>query len=412
MDDFVHPGHQKIFGALKGLLDQGTEVSIITLRDALTRSGDLDRLGGFGTLAQVLDGQEVGRPMVLVDILQRHRRRRELIRLGAGLVRRAQEVDAIPEAITQDAGAELSRIAMRHDRRGIRHIADLSDDALAALADEMAGLRGDGVWVKDWSRFNGMLKGFHPGELIVLAARPGVGKTALALNWVLGVTEYGKVVGVFSLEMTAEALWKRLAAAHAGVDLRAMAERKDQAAFRRVAASKALLDARGIWIQDRGNITAAEIQGEVDGLIARQPQIGLLVVDHLGLVGSPDNARTARQNDATRIGEITRSLKLLAKDRKIPVLLLCQLNRQVEARSGGRPQISDLRDSGRIEEDADVIMFIHRKSQDETNRDAELIVAKQREGPIGSIGMSWAPELTRFSEIERFTRAVEPESWV
>jgi replicative DNA helicase len=273
----------------------------------------------------------------------------------------------------------------------------------------MNGVRGNRTWMKDWPRLNGMLGGFHPGQLIVLAARPGIGKTALALNWILGAADYRRAAGIFSLEMPAERLWRRLAAAHAGIDLRALVETRDPAAFNRLGKAKLELDKRGIWIQDRAGITAREILGEVDGLLALQPDLGLLVVDHLGLISTPETARNARQNESTRIGEITRAFKILAGDRGIPVLLLTQLNREVEKRSGGKPQLSDLRDSGCVEQDADTVMFIHRKGHEPGDRSATLDIAKQREGPTGEIQMDWDSSLTRFREVERMTESSQPE---
>jgi len=405
-DDFVHPAHRAIFEAVCSLLSESSEICLTTIRDSLGRSGALGRVGNVQALVEILSGEEVGRPLALVEILQRHRRRRELIRLGARMVRNAQDDTASPESLTEEAAGELARIAQRKDSRRIRHIADVSDGALASVADEMNGVHGNRTWVKGWPRLNRQLGGFQPGQLIVLAARPGVGKTALALNWILGTADYRSSTGIFSLEMPAERLWRRLASAHAGVDLRAMVEHRDPGAFRRVGRAKEELDKKGIWIQDRSGITAREILGEVDGLLALQPDLGLLVVDHLGLISTPETARTSRQSESTRIGDITRAFKILAGDRGIPVLLLTQLNREIEKRgAAARPQLSDLRDSGCVEQDADVVMFIHRKGHEQGDRSATLDIAKHREGPTGQIPMDWDENLTRFTEAERQTES-------
>jgi replicative DNA helicase len=412
VEDFLTPAHKAVFQALGTVLDESGELGSLAIMDALGRANALNRAGGATGLFDILGGQEVGRPMALVEVLQRHRKRRELMALGSMMSRSAFEGSDTPEQITETAGAALSRIAMRHDRSGIQHIADFSDDALASIMDEMNGVQGKASWVKGWGRLNGMIGGFQPG-LTILAARPSIGKTALALNWALGVAEYGKTVGIFSLEMKSSRLWRRLASAHAGVDIRAMIANKDKAAFNRIGEAKNELDRRGIWINDRSSITPREITGEVDGLIARQPNLGLLVVDHLGLMTSSNESKASKQNEATRIGEITRAFHNLGQDRNIPVLLLCQLNREVEKRQGGRPQLSDLRDSGRIEEDAHTVMFIHRSlkpmepNDPDTNK-AELIIAKQREGPLGDISLEFNPNLTRYNEIERSTEASTP----
>ena len=403
-DDFLVPSHRAIFKAIVTIQDEGGEINPLTIHAALEQAKAGARLGGYPALVEILSGDEVGRPMVLVEILQRLRKRRELLRLASQLAIAARDGGETPEEIIEKVGSELSRMAMLRNRVGIRHLSEFSEKAWLAIEDEMAGNHGNATWCKGWPRLNGLLGGFKPGQLVVLAARPGIGKTALALNWILALTEYGKTAGIFSLEMPGERLWRRLVSAHAGADLRAIASRKDRAALERVRESMTALDRRGIWVEDRSSITPREITGEVDGLISRQPTLGLLVVDHLGLVSSSETAKAARQTESTRIGDITRSLKNLAQDRGIPVLLLCQLNREIEKRQGGKPQLSDLRDSGCVEQDSDVVMFIHRKSQDE-DQGASLIVAKHREGPTGEIFMNWDAGLVRFSEGERLTDA-------
>lgn len=402
-EDFMHPAHQAIFGALVKVLNETREVEIQLIAESLRVSGDMRRVGGFPGLMEILGAAEVRRPMALVEILQGHRRRRDLIRLGAHIQRQAQEDAETPEAIIHGAGSELSRIAQVRQSGGIQHIASFSDDAFADLTDEFNGHRGKASWVKGWSRLNGMTGGFKPGQLIVLAARPGIGKTALALNWLLGVTEYNQSAGFFSLEMPAKRLWRRLVAAHSGVDLRAMVERQDRGAYQSVGLAKAELDNRGIWIEDRSSLTPQEILAETARMLTRSHSLGLLVVDYLGLVSSGDSTKASRQTEATRIGDLTRGFKLLAGEFEVPVLLLTQMSREVEKRANGRPQLSDLRDSGCIEQDADMVMFIHRKMTGVQDPSAELILAKHREGPIGTIPIRFNPETTRYSEVERET---------
>lgn len=214
---------------------------------------------------------------------------------------------------------------------------------------------------------------------------------------------------MFSLEMPKAQLWERLVAAQAGVDVRAMVANQDRSAWHKIGNAKLELDERGIWIEDRSSITAQEIITETDSLLARSSNLRLLVVDYLGLVGGG----SAKASETQRLAEITRGLKVLAKDRGVPVILLCQLNREVENRANGKPRLSDLRDSGAIEQDADVVMFIHRKMTELRNeKSAELLIAKQRSGPTGSIPLLFSPELTRYEEVpQRETRDAIPESW-
>jgi replicative DNA helicase len=398
-DDFIHPAHRCVLRALRTVLDARDELSLLSLSDALSRAKELQRVGGHAGLVEILSAEQVARPEVLIRILQRLRRRRELIRLGAHIATQAESDESDPEKIIEEAGAQLSAAVTQQGYSGIRPMADLSDSALARIRDQMDGVDHQATWLKGWSRLNKQLGGLLPGQLVTLAARPGIGKSALALNWCLAATEYRKAVGIFNLEMSAEALWQRLCAAHAGVDVREMIANKDWTDFNRLGDAKVELDQRGIWIQDKAGITARQIQGECDSLIARQPNLGLLIVDHLGLISSPGDSR--QKTETVRIGEITRALKVLAKDRKIPVLMLVQMNRDIEKRgSAARPQLADLRDSGCIEQDSDVVMFIHRR-MDQT--DSELIIAKQREGPVGTINLTYDPKYTRYSETERST---------
>jgi replicative DNA helicase len=164
-----------------------------------------------------------------------------------------------------------------------------------------------------------------------------------------------------------------------------------------------------IWINDQAGITVREITAMVDRHLSRSNQkLDLLIVDYLQLMTSPESSRAAKQSEAVRIGEISRGFKLLAKDHGIPVVVLSQLNREVEHRQGGRPQLSDLRDSGAIEQDADIVMFIHRKMKavmegDEEDRSAELLLAKHRNGPTGAVGLYFEGEYARYRELERTT---------
>lgn len=401
-DDFVVPANRAIYAALVKVLDQQKEIEIPFLADALRQSGEIGLVGGFSGLMEILGASEVRNPMILVNILQSHRRRRQLIRLGHQIMSQAQNNASSPESIIQETGSILAKIARIKEKGGIKHVSEFSDDAFADLTDEFNGNQGKSTWVKGWSRLNKMTRGFKPGQLIILAARPGIGKTALVLNWMLGVTEYNKTAGLFSLEMKRSDLWRRLASAHSGVDINAMIETRDNNSYRQVAASKQDLDQRGIWIEDRSAMTPQEILAETSALIAKSHNLGLLVIDYLGLVSSNDTGRSSRQTETARIGELTRGFKLLAGEYDIPLIVLCQMNRKIEETTR-RPILSDLRDSGNIEQDADIVMFIHRKMSTIQDYSAELIFAKQRNGPIGIIPLRFTPETTRYQEVERNT---------
>jgi replicative DNA helicase len=243
------------------------------------------------------------------------------------------------------------------------------------------------------------LTGFHKGELIVLAARPGLGKTSLALNVAMHVAlKEEKAVGIFSLEMPADQLLMRLLASAARVDMKKLRggrlTAQDQEKFQQVAG--ALFNAP-MYIDDTGTLSSFELRAKARRLKQKDPRLALVIVDYLQLMHQKGRV----ENRQLEVSEISRSLKALAKELDIPVIALSQLNRKIEERRGGKPMLSDLRESGAIEQDADVVMFIHREDDGETRpvdtaMEVELIVAKQRNGPIGSIDLVFLSEYTRF----------------
>jgi len=407
-DDFVHPGHRALFHALVKLLETDLEVNAITLKDALDRAGDLSRVGGFAGLVEILSGEEVRNPQILADLLIRKRKLRELIRLGAQLVRKAAAEEDLPEALVELAGQELFSVAQEQDKRGLETIAHVAQESYQNLLDRLEGRGSSGLRV-GFSRLDSLTQGFQPGNLIVLAARPGIGKTALALNWLLHASmRFRAHAALFSLEMSKEEVFNRLLSSHSRVDLKAVAHGQfDENIHRALLEARDELIRQPIFICDRAAITVREITAMVDRLCTQSNQkLDLLIVDYLQLISSPQDSRAARQTESVRIGEISRSLKLLAKERNIPVVVLSQLNREVEHRQSGRPQLSDLRDSGAIEQDADIVMFIHRKMKpvmegEEPEKSAELLVSKHRNGPTGIIPLWFEGEFALYRELER-----------
>jgi replicative DNA helicase len=404
-DDFVHPAHKAMFRAMVRLIEYGLDISPITLKDALDQAKDLSRVGDFAGISEILSADEVQNPHVLADILIRKRKHRELIRLGARLTRMAAEEDGSPEVLVEQAGQELFRIAQGQDRRGLEPIAQVAQEATQGLLDRLKGAGSSGLRV-GFTKLDKIIQGFQPGNLIILAARPGIGKTALALNWCWHASQrYGAHAAFFSLEMSKEEVWKRLLSASAQINLRVLPQGRITAETEdKLIAARDELIKLPIFICDRAAITVREITSMVDRLCTQSNQkLDLLVIDYLQLISSPQDSRGAKQNESVRIGEISRALKLLAKEHNIPVIVLSQLNREVEHRQSGRPQLSDLRDSGAIEQDADIVMFIHRKSKpimdgEEQDKAAELLISKHRNGPTGIIPLWYEGEHTLFRE--------------
>ena len=408
-EDFVHPAHRAVFRALKTLIEAQVEVNSLTLKDALDQDDSLNKVGGFTGLTDILMAEDVERPQVLANVIRRKAKLRRLVHLGAQLVRQAAEEDEAPEVLVDQTAQSLFQLAQGDAKtKGLLPIQSVADDAMVRLVDRMEGRLSTGIRV-GFSRFDDLTQGFQPGNLIVLAARPGIGKTALALNWVLNAARVGGHCGAFfSLEMSHEEVFLRLLAAQSQTNMKDLQSGRASGQMEKVLESRDALVQMPIYICDQASITVPLIQN----MIVKQGsqnnrRVEFVIVDYLQLISSPEGSRGAKQNEAVRIGEISRGLKIMAKDFGIPVVVLSQLNREVEHRTGGRPQLSDLRDSGAIEQDADMVAFIHRKMMPSANEEpddsAELIVAKHRNGPTGLIQLHFRGEHAMYRELVRET---------
>lgn len=412
-DDFVHPAHRAVFRALKTLIESQVEVNSLTLKDALDQDDSLNKVGGYPGLVELLSGEDVERPQVLADVIRRKAKLRRLVHLGAQLVRQAAEEDEAPEVLVDQTAQSLFHLAQGDAKaKGLLSIQTVADDAMERLAERMEGRLSPGVRV-GFSRFDELTQGFQPGNLIVLAARPGIGKTALALNWILRAAQErdgrpGHCGAFFSLEMSHEEVFMRLLAAKSQTNMKDLQSGRASGRLEHVMKTRDELVQMPLFICDRASITVPQIQN----MIVKQGsqsnrRVEFVIVDYLQLLSSPEGSRGMKQNEAVRIGEISRGLKLMAKDFGIPVVVLSQLNREVEHRAGGRPQLSDLRDSGAIEQDADMVAFIHRKmmpsATEEPDDSAELVVAKHRNGPTAIIQLHFQGEFAMYREMVRET---------
>lgn len=416
-EDFVHPAHRAVFRALKTLIEAQVEVNSLTLKDALDQDDSLNKVGGYPGLVELLKGEDVERPQILADLIRRKAKLRRLVHLGAQLVRQAAEEDEAPEVLLDQTAQSLFHLAQGDAKaRGLMTIQSVANDAMERLTDRLEGRLSSGVRV-GFPRFDELTQGFQPGNLIVLAARPGVGKTALALNWVLRAAQsrdnrVGHCGAFFSLEMSHEEVFMRLLAAQSQTNMKDLQSGRAAGHFDQVLAAREALVQMPLFICDQASITVPQIQNMVvkQGSQSNR-RIEFLLIDYLQLLSSPEGSRGNKQNEAVRIGEISRGLKLMAKDFGIPVVVLSQLNREVEHRTGGRPQLSDLRDSGAIEQDADMVVFIHRRmipsaAEQEPDPSAELIIAKHRNGPQASIQLHFHGEFAMYRELERETGGI------
>lgn len=400
-EDFLHPSHRATFRALKVLLAEGTEVHSLTLKDALDRTKELHKVGGFPGLVEILQGEDVERPQVLADVILRKSRLRKLASLGAELTRLAMTEEDTPEGLIASASTRLADLSAAKKGKGLRFAGEIGNAVLERMEATLAGRGVPGVST-GLPKLDRMLKGgFRPGQLVVLAARPGIGKSTLAREWAKRCAGLFGTAALFSLEMSSEEVWECLASNMAGINSENMGTgylSADEKA--RLQAAKEDLEHLALLVDDQAEITIPEIRGRVDRAVAKYGRIGLVLVDYLQLVSSPKGSRSEKQNEANRVADISRGLKLMAKDAGMPVVVLSQLNRELEKGQGRRPQLSDLRDSGAIEQDADIVIFIHRQGEGE-NASYELIVSKHRGGKTGTIHLEADLSTYTFRETER-----------
>jgi replicative DNA helicase len=410
LEDFSNPKHQVIFEAIKTVSMADDSVDLISIKKAMEVAGTLTEVGGFRGLQEIFADVEVGNIPHLVTQLKQHTGNRRLMALAANLGDRAKSGLEDPNSLIDAFSTSLHNIGQL-DHRGSepRAMSLFAEDASSRLLRRMTGETTPGVRVS-WTSLDKMTQGFQGGNLIILAARPGVGKTSLALSWMHRASmRRDPSAGIFfSLEMSVDELWLRFLSLHSGIglsDLKSVHPDLNDKIYAQVAKVTEDLKGLPISVSDTAVITVPEIHNHIRKLMGQGKPVDWVMIDYLQLLKSPDEGRNKNQNESTRIGEITRGLKLMAKDLNIPVVVLSQLNREVERREG-RPQLSDLRDSGCIEQDSDIIMFIHRKTNaavemEGAQNQGELIVAKHRNGPTGAIPIFFKPECTLYREMER-----------
>jgi replicative DNA helicase len=401
-DDFYREGHRRIFEAMAFLAERSQPIDAVTLADELTRAAALEAVGGAAYLASLTDGMpRITNVEQWSRIIKEKAVLRNLIHAGNRIVHSAFEAEDDASAILDRAEKAIFEIAERRMRQGfvgIREVVKESFRTIDQLAQSKELVTGLPTGFVDLDE---MTSGLQKGDLIIVAARPAMGKTSFCLNVAQNVTKRtGETVGIFSLEMSTKQLVLRLLCADARVDAHRLRtgnlQEKDWA---RLAKAYAELSNARVFIDDSASITPLEIRAKCRRLKAEHG-LGLVIVDYLQLVAG--SART--ENRQQEIASISRSMKGLAKELDLPLIALSQLSRAPEARQDRRPQLSDLRESGSLEQDADIVMFIYReeeyKATPENHGIAELIVAKQRNGPTGTRKLAFLKEFTRFENYE------------
>ncbi|MFZ5493070.1 MAG: replicative DNA helicase [Pseudomonadota bacterium] len=403
-DDFYRQDHRLIYQAIRRVYDQQRPCDLITVAEDLEQTGALDRAGGMAYLGLIASGvvsaANIG---AYADIVRERAIARHLISVGSNIADSGFHPAgrSVPELLDA-AEAQVFEIAERgtRARAGFAAIKDLLPNVverLDALYRSGTALTGVSSGFADLDR---MTSGLHAAEMIIVAGRPSMGKTSFAMNMVESVAIRARQpVAVFSMEMPAEQLALRMISSLGRVDAhRVRTGQLHDDDWPRVTSAVTLLGEANIFIDDTPALTPLELRARARRL-KRQHGLGLIVVDYLQLMQSPG----AGDNRTLEISDISRSLKALAKELSVPVIALSQLNRSLETRPNKRPVMSDLRESGAIEQDADVILFIYRDevyNEDSPDKGkAEIIIAKQRNGPIGHLFLAFLGAYTRFEDL-------------
>ncbi|MFI5366454.1 MAG: replicative DNA helicase [Candidatus Binatia bacterium] len=398
-DDFYREAHRKIMRAMLDLNQRAEPVDLITLTEALKARGELADVGGATFLAELADKVPTAANVAYYSrIVHQKSVLRSLIQTATEIATLGYESGADVDQFLDDAEHKIFAISERKTRPTFFRIREIMVDSMKAI-EEMYERKelvtGIPTGFVDLDR---MTAGLQPSDLIIIAGRPSMGKTAFALNLAQYASLSSKIgVAVFSLEMSKEQLALRLLCGEARVDMSKVRSgfAADRDFPKLVTAAGRLSDAP-IYIDDTPALSVLELRAKARRLKReREAKLGLIVVDYLQLM----RGHTGADNREQEISGISRSLKALAKELGVPVVALSQLNRQVETRAEKRPIMADLRESGAIEQDADVIAFLYRPIVYDKNaeeRAAEVIIAKQRNGPIGTVNLTFMPEYTRF----------------
>jgi replicative DNA helicase len=413
-EDFLLDSHRRIYSRMTDLADTSRSIDLITLAEELGRHGELESIGGVAYISGLLDGVP-DRPSIehYIKIVRDKALLRGLINAATAAIARASEQSDPAEEILNDAEAQIFQLSEKRIGRGFMGVQEIikesfgSIDALLQRGRRITGLE------THYADLDEKTSGLQKADLIIIAGRPSMGKTSFAMNIAENsAIEDAKTIAIFSLEMSKEALLQRMLCSVARVDahkFRTGSLWQDD--MRKIAQAVEKLGQAPIFIDDSPGITVSEMRAKARRLLQSKGALDLIVVDYLQLMSGGGKRY---ENRTQEVSAISRGLKGLAKELKVPVIALSQLSRAPESRGAGdhRPQLADLRESGSIEQDADVVAFIFREEvykPDDPELDgvAELIIRKQRNGPTGTVKMAFLKSSTRFESLA--DGAVGPE---
>ena len=399
--DFYDPRHQVIFEAVCQVNRLSRAVDLVTVDDELRREGQIDAIGGTEYLISLMQSVPTTVNWThYADIVREKAVLRRLIGASGEIAKMSyQQQELLPDILNRSEKL-IFDIAMRQgigaELESARSVLTRTYDEIGRLAKIKGGISGVTSGLRDLDK---CLTGMHGGELILIGARPSMGKTTLAMNIAASAARSGKTVAIFSLEMPREQIVMRILCSEARVDMQAVRsgslKEKD---WDRLCLALPTVAKMPMYVDDTAGISPAQLRSRCRRLMLEH-SLDLIVIDYLQLM----SADGRNENRQLEVSEISRGLKAIALELKVPLIACAQLSRANTQRSDKRPMLSDLRDSGSIEQDADVVMFLHRPSYYDDKADknlAELIVAKQRNGPLDTISLTWLPECTMFTDLK------------
>lgn len=414
-DDFYKDSHRRLFNSMIGLFEKNEPIDIITLTDILRRNNDLDPIGGIAYLSLLANSIPTSANIRYHSRIVREKALlRALISTSNNINAKVYEDNLDADEMVDYAEKMIFDIADKRTKIAFSTMKDVIKDTfkmIEHLHDKKEAITGIPSGFNDLDEIT---SGFQPGDLIIVGGRPGMGKTAFALNIAQHVgIAMKEPIAVFSLEMSKEQLAMRMLCSEGMVDAslvrKGFISRQD---WPKLTSAAGRLSGASIFIDDSSAITVLEVRAKARRLKMEHRGLSLVVVDYLQLMRSRGSFERREQE----ISEISRSLKALAKELKVPVIALSQLNRAVEQRGDRKPTLADLRESGAIEQDADVIIFLYRdevynKNNPQNKGKAEIIVAKQRNGPTGTVNLTFLSDKTRFVDFSNVSYEAEEESY-
>ncbi|MDO4571724.1 MAG: replicative DNA helicase [Clostridia bacterium] len=402
-EDFYLPAHEAAFAAMRDLRNAGSSVDLVTLTNALDKHGQLERAGGAAYLSELMSFvPTAANAQHYIEIVEEKSTQRQLIRAGSEIIRDGMNEEKPLEDTLNDAERRIYDISMRKTEDSLVPIEQIVPGAFNQIG-ELMNRKGKITGVPSgFTELDRLTNGFQRSDLVIIAGRPAMGKTSFAIN----IAQYAalhdaRTVVVFSLEMSAEQLVMRMLCTEASVESQRIKEGQvgNEELNRLMEVMEPMSRAR-FFIDDTGGVTVPMIRSKCRRLKARSG-LDLVVIDYMQLM----QGSTGRKSDnrMQEISDMTRQLKLLARELDVPILLLSQLNRGPEQRQDHTPMLADLRESGSIEQDADMVILLYRPAvYDETlDNTSEIIVAKHRHGPTDTVQLAWQGEYTRFRNLLR-----------